>query len=235
MFITSTGIAATSSDISTYNTHVQNAANNNAALRPYKSKFRALISTPTVHARDNTATTGTGVPIYWLGGEKVADDYADFYTGTWDSTAGKTEAGGNTPGWEVWTGSNTSGTGRAQDSAGGSGSTVVSATVGIISGNPKAKSSSLSLYAMSPVFTVGTVTVHGVTVSRFRTTPGDDRIALSWFVDPPRECGFVVEWREGSSGAWKRHEFDSWTYHVRHTITGLKSGTNRPGRRGRAR
>ena len=76
MFFTSTGIASTSSAVSTCNTRVQNAANNNAALRPFKGEFRALISTPTVDARDNTATTGTGVPIHWPGGAKVADNYA---------------------------------------------------------------------------------------------------------------------------------------------------------------
>ena len=36
-------------------------------------------------ARDNTSTTYTssdkGVPIYWLGGAKVADEYEDFYDG----------------------------------------------------------------------------------------------------------------------------------------------------------
>ena len=40
--------------------------------------------TAAVDARDNTSTTGTGVPIYWLDGTKVADDYADFYDGSWD-------------------------------------------------------------------------------------------------------------------------------------------------------
>ena len=37
---------------------------------------------------DNTSTTGTGVPIYWFKGDKVADDYADFYDGSWDSNSG---------------------------------------------------------------------------------------------------------------------------------------------------
>ena len=31
---------------------------------------------------DRRATRG--VPIYWVGGSKVADDYADFYDGDWD-------------------------------------------------------------------------------------------------------------------------------------------------------
>ena len=39
-------------------------------------------------------TTGTGVPIYWLDGTKVADDYADFYDGSWDDEVNdKNESG----------------------------------------------------------------------------------------------------------------------------------------------
>ena len=34
-----------------------------------------------------------GVPIYWLNGAKVADDYADFYDGSWDSNAARNDAG----------------------------------------------------------------------------------------------------------------------------------------------
>ena len=51
-----------------------------------------------VDARDNTSTTGTGVPIYWLNGNKVADDYADFYDGDWyDEANGKNESGTDVP------------------------------------------------------------------------------------------------------------------------------------------
>ena len=46
--------------------------------------FRAVGSTSSVAARDNTCTTGTGVPIHWLNGNKVADNYGDFYDGDWD-------------------------------------------------------------------------------------------------------------------------------------------------------
>ena len=31
-----------------------------------------------------TPTTTSGVPIYWLSGSKVADDYEDFWDGDWD-------------------------------------------------------------------------------------------------------------------------------------------------------
>ena len=48
-------------------------------------------STQGVAAKDNTNSHGTGVPIYWLEGDKVADDYADFYDASWDSRIGVDE------------------------------------------------------------------------------------------------------------------------------------------------
>ena len=54
------------------------------ANRPFASQYRVVGSTSSVDARTNTGTTGTGVPIYWLNGNKVADNYADFYDGNWD-------------------------------------------------------------------------------------------------------------------------------------------------------
>ena len=56
--------------------------------------------TAAVDARDNTATTYTttdkGVPIYWLNGAKAADNYADFYDGSWDDEVNdKNESGTN--------------------------------------------------------------------------------------------------------------------------------------------
>ena len=55
-----------------------------AEIKAYSSHFKVLGSTATVNARSHTGTTGSGgVPIYWLNGAKVADDYADFYDGSW--------------------------------------------------------------------------------------------------------------------------------------------------------
>ena len=53
-------------------------------------------------ARDNTGTNtntdGAGVPIYWLNGNKAADDNADFYDGDWDDEANdKDESGADGP------------------------------------------------------------------------------------------------------------------------------------------
>ena len=83
-------------------------------------------STNTVDALDNTGTTHTssnrGVPIYWLRGAKVADDYADFYDGSWDhwGTA-QNEHGNGHPRFVlseqnfIWTGSNSDGTKHATE------------------------------------------------------------------------------------------------------------------------
>ena len=116
LFIGTTTRNASSSDIDVYNTFVQDlvAMSGHADIKAFSATFRMLGSTETVDARDNTGTTGTGVPIYWLGGAQVADDYADFYDGGWDEEAtGARESGdsvtiGNT--WKIWTGSAHDGT-----------------------------------------------------------------------------------------------------------------------------
>ena len=85
IFLSSTKRDALSTDIADYNTFVQDrAAAGHADIQAYSGGFGVIGCTAAVDARDNTATTGTGVPIYWLDGAKVADDYADFYDGSWD-------------------------------------------------------------------------------------------------------------------------------------------------------
>ena len=85
LFLSSTGRNAESTDIADYNSFVQaRAAAGHADIRAYSSQFRAVACTSAVDARDNTGTTGTGVPTYWLGGAKAADNDADFYDESWD-------------------------------------------------------------------------------------------------------------------------------------------------------
>ena len=90
LFITSPD-RATSTDIEVYNAYMRtnaDAADAHPEIKAYSSGFRVVGSTAAVDARDNTGTTYTnddkGVPIYWLNGAKVADDYEDFYDGSWD-------------------------------------------------------------------------------------------------------------------------------------------------------
>ena len=112
MFKSSNTRDATSSNIADYNSFVQaRAAAGHTAIRPYSAGFQALGSTASTDARDNTCTTGTSVPIYWLNGVNVADDYPDFYDGGWDDeTHPKNEHGSGASVGRFWTGSNANGT-----------------------------------------------------------------------------------------------------------------------------
>ena len=103
IFLSSTERNATSSSINTYNTWIQTrAAAGHTALTDYSSLFKAVGCTDSQSARNNTSTTFTnsnkGVPIYWVNGNKVADDYEDFYDESWDDEANdKNESGTNGP------------------------------------------------------------------------------------------------------------------------------------------
>ena len=169
LFVTTGEPGAESSNIDEYNVFVQWHAAKIAALAGLSSQFRALGSTATVDARDNTGTapagssytTGEGVPIYWLGGAKVADDYADFYDGSWDSGAAKTGLGKDYTG-RVWTGTKSDGT-KPPNSYLGDGSNTVygspSTTGKEITDGSESELfdggwSAYRLYALSPVITV---------------------------------------------------------------------------------
>ena len=120
------------------------------------------------NARNNTATTGAGVPIYWLLGAKVADDYGNFYNGSWDSRVATNEHGRViTNPFLVWTGSKFDGTHAVDEpdlrTMGTSNPRVgllnIEATgpVGPIDGGPGAvrrRALELPLYAMSPIIVV---------------------------------------------------------------------------------
>ena len=115
MFIDSrTTVPGSRSDIAWYNETVRTALRyrGHRSIRSHRGEFAAVVSTTAVDARDNTGTTGTGVPIYWLNGHKVADDYSDFYDGAWDSIIARDESGGlvyDLQDVHVWTGSTADG------------------------------------------------------------------------------------------------------------------------------
>ncbi len=158
LFISSTTRDGTSSDIADYNSFAQaRAAAGHAAIQPYSALFKALASTSAVDARDNTMTTGTGEPIYWLNGNKLADNYADFYDGSWDDYGLRDESGSSNSNSVALTGSNTDGTKHATESLGATTVRTGSAVSGSdpISSTSSAASQSHRFYAFSPVFTVG--------------------------------------------------------------------------------
>ena len=140
-----------------------------ARRAPY---FRALVSTDTTDARDNTATTFTfsdddddtndelGPPIYWLRGDKVADNYRDFYDGSWSNPAAARDRWGDDFDLDrlaVATGSRDDGTVDPTGFLGESGSGDVRA--GPADGGLQGESlldgdQGLRIYALSPIFEV---------------------------------------------------------------------------------
>ena len=67
---------------------------------------------------DTTYTNNDrGLPIYWVGGGRVADDYADFYDGDWENETSATDVGAYSPSHSVapWTGSASDGTELVED------------------------------------------------------------------------------------------------------------------------
>ena len=117
LFITAANYSPAETDIEKYNDYVQDQASFSDApadIRAYHSHFRVLGSTADVDARDNTRTNPndyTSVPIYWMGGDKVADNYNDFYDGSWDSETWTASNGfSSSNARNFWTGSNNDGT-----------------------------------------------------------------------------------------------------------------------------
>ena len=107
LFLSSTKTDATATDIADYNTFIQNlAAAGHDDIQDHSAGFRVVGCTADVDARDNTGTNtntdGAGVPVYWLNGDKVTDDNADFYDGDWDDEVNdKNESGNNGPNTSV--------------------------------------------------------------------------------------------------------------------------------------
>ena len=168
LFVTSTQRDASATDIATYNTFVQNrAAAGHTAIRSHSAEFRVVASTASVDARDNSATTGSGVPIYWLGGSnsnRVADNYADFYDGNWDSYVNTNENGADTGNGSgagnatVWTGSNDNGTKDSSNYLGASsvqyGQLFLATTNDPFTRFTSGNGTPRNFYGLSPVYTV---------------------------------------------------------------------------------
>ena len=171
IFLSSTKRNASATDIATYNTFIQTrAAAGHADIQTYSDGFTVVGCTADDYARDNTGTIGVGVPIYWLNGAKVADDYADFYDEDWDEEAAdKNELGANGPntnnsGNYPFTGCDHDGT-EGFLSGGGSAALGTSDVIvgrpnssgtghGPISGGLKSDGANRPMYGLSAVFEV---------------------------------------------------------------------------------
>ncbi len=162
LFATSAKRSADSVLPSVYNDFVRTAAKGGHGQIPAScgNRFNAIISTQYDSARFNTRTraTDTDAPIWWVKGEKVADNYADFYDGSWDSRIARNEYG-TTPiiDYRVWTGSLSNGHHPGTGYAGHFGVEVHRGH--LTTGDPLNAGSTNSgakyrLYGLSPIFTV---------------------------------------------------------------------------------
>ena len=186
LFVTSTGTGSRVKGLEHFTEFVQaRAAAGHADLRFHAPGFRPVASIKladlsNVNARDITGTNFTdadpGVPIYWLNGAKVADDYADFYDGDWDEEAqGRDETGAAVAfsgDDRVWTGSNHDGSVGTYSDTDGDITSTFTAPLGSVSvaiyGLPNSTTADTGplsaadgqgnsehpLYAMSQVFVV---------------------------------------------------------------------------------
>ena len=204
LFVTSGTRKAESSDINDYNLFVQNAANGDGVddtIKGFHGEFRAVASTPSVDARDNTATTGDGVAIYWLNGRKLANSYSSddqvtggFWSGNWlrgTRTSEEYDDGRNEKGEiytpspnEVWTGTGRTGE-AAEDNRelGGEANRSVLGQVHVsnaISNNHEAKATTRPLFGLSPVLTIVAAQPVLGAPTKLRAVPGDKTVALSW-------------------------------------------------------
>ncbi len=105
MFLTSSARDASSTDIDDYNQFVAQ----NAAHSGLNGTWRALVSTESVAARDNTATNpiapgATGVPIYLPNGTRIADDYDELWAGQLLTAPNVGPTGYPSPATIAWTG-----------------------------------------------------------------------------------------------------------------------------------
>ena len=170
VFQSSNSRNGSSASISTYNTWIQaRAAEGHADIQAYSDQFRAIASTAAVDARDNTATRGTGVPIYWLNGNKAADNYPGLYDGTWDDEVNRKDENGNArsstgSGNLSWTGSKddgteyfTGGNSRAMGSSSPRHGAFNHVSGGPLSADFATSAASLSMLGLSPVFQVGEI------------------------------------------------------------------------------
>ena len=204
MFISTTKFKGESSDIGVYNGRVQNTVRTTGHrdIQVHAGQFKAVVSTDTDDARGNTATTYTaanrGVPIYWLGGvagdsvghDRIADNYADFYDGSWDSVNHRTEDGARrdlNATVILFTGSEDDGTAAP----GPSGTSLALGNANVAIAKPSLGNNTLSafqsgtrvahpnsnfehLYALSPVFTVAAAGIPYVSTVQVTSDPGAD-------------------------------------------------------------
>ena len=196
LIVTSTERHAESGDIADYDAHVRSAvAIGHDDIRDYAGQFQALAATeggaaPKSHTGTDT-DDDTSVEIWWLNGPRAADDYGDFYDGSWDhSNPARTESGGRKtfidPGASgsldrraVWTGTRVNGTPSSSSTLGhpDGGSAIGSPYTGRVwrvqGSNILDQEFSLGLYGLSGVFHIEAPDAPYATVAAITSEPSD--------------------------------------------------------------
>ena len=244
LFVTLTALNASTTVMDSYNGIIRDSvAAGHTDIQPYSHLFNALGSTALVDAIDNTKTTHTttdmGVPIYYLGGAKVADNYSDFYDGTWASHAPTNELGTSSSAMAVWTGSKSDGmkhdnplgnrtstTVRMGNPTSSVSGDVLSATL-IRNHTYKDRSYLLPFYGLSPVFVVKALSAPDMPQD-LTATQGVGRVRLAWAA-PESDGGAAIiryEYRhEAGTSVPSGTTWNSAGTAQSVTVTGLMGGT----------
>ena len=216
IFISSQKRTAGPSSISTYNDWIQSqAGSGHTDIRTHRNGFRAVVCTEDDDARENTGMNHTTVvPVYWLGGAKVADSYNDFYDGSWDNdtnTKDRTEDGINgldltSSGNEPWTGCNDDGTESFSSSNVSQALGKDPATLGRpglsgagnnpLSSNTVAnRNTDHTMYGISAVFKVGAPRLAGRPTGLRATAISRSEIKLEWTAPTDAGDGDITDYK----------------------------------------
>ena len=248
IFLSSTKRNGSPTTISNYNIFVQGrAAAGHTDIRTHSAGFKAVVCTAAADARDNTRTTGTGVPIYWLNGTKVADNYGDFYDGSWDDEANdKNESGTNGP--DTSQNANYPLTGCEDNGTGSLNSTNHSLALGTTLptvGRPNSSTSghgplssngsvtpaiTRPMYGLSAVFQVATP-APGAPTGLSATARGSDEINLSWTAPDSTGgsdiTGYKIESSSDAGSNWSNLVADTGNTNTAYQHAGLSLGDTR--------
>ena len=248
IFLSSTKRNGSPTTISNYNIFIQGrAAAGHTDIQTHSAGFKAVVCTAAADARDNTRTTGTGVPIYWLNGTKVADNYGDFYDGSWDDEANdKNESGTNGP--DTSQNANYPLTGCEDNGTGSLNSTNNSLALGTTLptvGRPNSSTSghgplssngsvtpeiTRPMYGLSAVFQVATP-APGAPTGLSATARGSDEINLSWTAPDSTGgsdiTGYKIESSSDAGSNWSNLVADTGNTNTAYQHAGLSPGDTR--------
>ena len=244
LIVTSTALNASTTVMDSYNGIIRDSvAAGHTDIRPYSHLFNALGSTAAVDAIVNTKTTHTttdmGVPIYYLNGEKVADNYSDFYDGTWDSPDPTNELGTSSSAMAVWTGSQSNGMKHANPLGNRTSKTVrmgnptssvsgdvLSATL-IRNHTFKDRGYPLPFYGLSPVFVVRALSAPDMPQD-LTATQGVASVRLAWAAPKSDGGSPIIRYEYRHEAGTSVPSSTNWTpagTAQSVTVTGLMGGT----------